>query len=93
MVAFKLSKSGQNKEGGTTIENGLLIDEAGSILQTSGSDPVQYKIALFKDFEKDQDAQNPQAFNEHLFESLKLEDTIWECCSKGHNLTVFAFED
>ena len=92
MVAFKLSKSGQNKEGGTTIENGLLKDEAGSILLTSGSDP-DYKIALFKDFEKDQDAQNPQAFNEHLFESLKLEDTIWECCTKGHNLTVFAFED
>lgn len=58
MVAFKLSKSGQNKEGGTTIENGLLKDEAGSILKTSGSDP-DYKIALFKDFEKDQDAQNP----------------------------------
>ena len=90
MVAFKLSKSHQNKDGGTSIENGILKDEKGSVIQTSSKDQVNYKISLFNDFDKDQSSQ--QTFNEHLFESLKLEDTILECCSKGNNLTIFSFE-
>lgn len=60
------------------------------MLKTLGAEPFSYKLELFDEIPT---TQKTSSVNEQIFERLKIEDSIWDCCQYGKNLTFFSIED
>ena len=65
-------------------------DRSKKVIKTVGTEPFPYKIELF---DEDQLTSKDRSINELAFDQLKLEESIWDCCQNGKNLTVLSLED
>ena len=101
LVALKLSKASKNAAQGSLYRIGsdnkigantgvkYLQDHSKKVIKTVGTEPFPYKIELL---DEDQ-AASKDRINEQAFDQLKLEESIWDCCQNGKNLTVLSLED
>ena len=79
-VAFKLSNDSGEGDDSFKIENGKIVSDIMDYDLRSES----YKIEVFED---------PSTRSEEIFLKMKIEDSVYECCASGKNLTMFSVED
>lgn len=102
LVALKLNKPSKNADPKSLYK--IVVDNKASpqasvkylqdpnqtVVKTVGAEPFAHKIELF---DEDQVAAKGRSINEQIFDQLKLEESIWDCCQNGKNLTFFSVED
>jgi hypothetical protein len=79
-VAFKLSNDPNVDDDSFKIENGKVV----SLIIDYELSSETNKVQVFED---------PRVKSEQIFLDMKLEDSVYECCASGKNLTMFSVED